>query len=44
MSLALSVKDQEMLNGDFGPAAKMAMSSLVRMAEVAGAGEVIIRR
>ena len=44
MSLALSEKDQEMPNGDFGPAAKMAISILVRMAEVAGAAKVIIRR
>jgi len=39
--LTLSTKDQEMLRGDFGPAAKMAMSILVRMAEVAGAQELL---
>ena len=44
MSLALSAKDQEMLNGDCGSAATMAMSILVRMTEVADAAEGIIRR
>jgi predicted aconitase len=39
--LTLSAKDQEMLGGDFGPAAKMAMSIVVRMAEVAGARELL---
>jgi len=37
MTLTLTSKDQEMLHGDLGPAAKMAMSILARMAEVAGA-------
>ncbi len=39
--LTLSAKDQEMLRGDFGPAAKMAMSIVVRMADVAGAQELL---
>jgi predicted aconitase len=39
--LTLSAKDQEMLRGDFGPAAKMAMSIVVRMAEVAEARELL---
>jgi len=37
MSLYLSPRDQEMLAGKHGPAAKMAMSIVVRMAEVIGA-------
>lgn len=41
MTLILSVKDHEMLNGAHGPATKMAMSILVRMAEVAGAKELL---
>jgi cis-L-3-hydroxyproline dehydratase len=41
MTLTLSVKDQEMLRGDFGPAPKMAMSIVARMAEVAGANELL---
>ena len=39
--LTLSTKDQDMLRGDRGPAAKMAMSIVVRMAEVAGAKELL---
>jgi cis-L-3-hydroxyproline dehydratase len=39
--LTLSTKDHEMLRGDHGPAAKMAMSIVVRMAEVAGADELL---
>ena len=41
MTLTLSAKDQEMLHGDLGPAAKMAMSIVARMAEVAGAKELL---
>jgi predicted aconitase len=41
MTLTLSPKDQDMLRGDFGPAAKMAMSIVARMAEVAGATELL---
>src|SRR5262245_25722714 len=41
MTLTLSVKDQEMLRGDFGPAPKMAMSIVARMAEVAGVNELL---
>jgi predicted aconitase len=41
MTLTLSAKDQEMLRGDFGPAAKMAMTIVARMAEVAGAKELL---
>ncbi len=41
MTLTLSTNDQEMLRGDFGPAAKMAMSIVARMAEVAGAKELL---
>lgn len=37
MTLVLTEKDRAMLRGDHGPAAKMAMSILVRMAEVSGA-------
>ncbi len=37
MTLALSAKDHEMLRGEYGPATKMAMSIVARMAEVAGA-------
>ena len=39
--LALSKRDQQMLHGDFGPAAKMAMSIVARMAEVASARELL---
>jgi predicted aconitase len=39
--LTLSSKDSEMLNGGHGPAARMAMSIVVRMAEVAGAQELL---
>lgn len=41
MTLSLSNRDHEMLRGDHGPATKMAMSILVRMAEVAGAKELL---
>ena len=41
MTLNLSVKDQEMLTGLHGSATKMAMSILVRMAEVSGAKELL---
>jgi hypothetical protein len=41
MTLSLTDKDHEMLRSNFGPAAKMAMSILVRMAEVAGARELL---
>jgi predicted aconitase len=37
MTLTLSDKDQEMLKGSHGPATRMAMSILVRMAEISGA-------
>ncbi len=37
MPLTLSVKDREMLDGKHGPATRMAMSILVRMAEISGA-------
>ncbi|MDQ3005262.1 MAG: aconitase X, partial [Chloroflexota bacterium] len=41
MTLNLTHKDREMLDGDHGAATKMAMSILVRMAEVANAEELI---
>jgi len=41
MSLALSDHDRALLGGDHGPAARMAMSILVRMAEVQGAGAMM---
>lgn len=41
MTLNLTPKDRAMLNGEYGPATKMAMSILVRMAEVAGADELL---
>jgi predicted aconitase len=41
MPLTLNDKDQAMLRGDHGPATKMAMSILVRMAEVSGAQELL---
>lgn len=41
MPLTLTQKDRAMLNGNHGLAAKMAMSILVRMAEVAGAEELL---
>ena len=40
-TLNLSDKDKAMLRGDEGPATKMAMSILVRMAEVSGAKELL---
>jgi predicted aconitase len=39
--LTLSARDQCMLSGDYGPAAKMAMSIVVRMAEVSDAKELL---
>src|SRR6266571_6812119 len=39
--LQLSDDDRAMLNGDRGPAPRLAMSILVRMAEVYGAGELM---
>jgi hypothetical protein len=39
--LSLSLKDHEMLRGDHGPATKMAMSIVARMAEVAGAKQLL---
>jgi len=41
MSINLSEKEQKMLNGDYGKAAKLSMSILVRMAEIYGAKEMI---
>ena len=41
MSFSLSPRDQEMLAGKHGPAAKIAMSIVVRMAEVTGAPELL---
>lgn len=41
MTLNLTPKDHAMLSGEYGPATKMAMSILVRMAEVAGADELL---
>jgi predicted aconitase len=41
MILSLTLKDREMLRGDQGPATKMAMSIVVRMAEVAGVKELL---
>ena len=41
LMLTLSAKDHEMLRGDHSPAAKMAMSIVARMAEVAGAEELL---
>ena len=41
MTLSLNEKDRAMLRGDHGPATKMAMSILVRMAEVANAKELL---
>lgn len=41
LMLTLSRKDHDMLRGDHGPAAKMAMSIVARMAEVAGASELL---
>jgi predicted aconitase len=39
--LTLSTKDHEILRGEHGPAAKMAMSIVARLAEVAGAPELL---
>ena len=41
MALTLSPNDLEMLHGEHGPAARMAMSIVARMAEVAGARELL---
>jgi predicted aconitase len=41
MTLTLCPKDHELLRGDYGAAAKMAMSIVARMAEVAGAKELL---
>ena len=41
MTLTLTDKDRAMLHGDEGAAAKMAMSIIVRMAEVSGAKELL---
>ena len=41
MAVKLSEKDQQMLKGQHGKAAKLAMSILVRMAEVYGAAEMM---
>jgi predicted aconitase len=41
MTLTLNSKDKEMLRGDHGPATKMAMSILVRMAEISDAKELL---
>lgn len=41
MTLALTDHDRAMLRGDHGPAAKMAMTIIVRMAEVSGAKELL---
>ena len=41
MSVALTEKDSQMLNGEHGEAARLAMSILVRMAEVYGAAEMM---
>ena len=39
--LTLSIKDHEMLRGDHGPATRLAMSIVARMAEVAGASTLL---
>jgi predicted aconitase len=41
MPLTLTDKDHQMLHGDYGAATKMAMSILVRMAEISNARELI---
>ena len=41
MTLNLTTRDHAMLEGDFGPAAKMAMRILVRMAEIYGAEKLM---
>jgi len=41
MSMALSKKDKQMLDGEHGEASRLAMSILVRMAEVYGATEMM---
>ena len=39
--MLLSAQDRALLSGDHGPAAKMAMSIIVRMAEIQGAAELL---
>ena len=41
MSFQLTAKDEQMLRGDLGPATKMAMRILVRMAEVSNAARLL---
>ena len=41
MTISLSENDRRMLDGAYGPAARTAMSVLVRMAEVYGTGELM---
>ncbi len=41
MAVRLSDRDKRMLDGDIGPAARLAMSVMVRMAEVYGAEELM---
>ncbi len=41
MTLNLTTMDLEMLNGTHGPATKMAMSILIRMAEISGAAALL---
>jgi len=41
MTLVLNSNDRGMLRGDLGPATRMAMSILVRMAEISGAKELL---
>ena len=41
MTLLLSAKDHDMLRGEFGPATKMAMSIVARMADVTGAKDLL---
>jgi predicted aconitase len=41
MTVKLSTRDEQLLNGQHGKAARMAMRILVRMAEVQGAGEMM---
>ncbi|OGN73709.1 MAG: hypothetical protein A2X25_15240 [Chloroflexi bacterium GWB2_49_20] len=41
MTLTLTEKDRSMLKGDFGPAARMALSIVVRMAGVVGADALL---
>ena len=41
MSFILTQKDQQLINGDFGEASRMAMRIVLRMAEVLGVNELI---